>query len=102
MASVYLHIGQRRPHTFNHFGPSEFLQAICLHEVGHSFLDFYSLGDRYRMVVEILKSIGAQPLTNLLGLAIVYLQSFVGPVDISHIHPKLICNLGGFQFLNVL
>ena len=54
------------------------------------------------MVVEILKSIGAQPLTNLLGLAIVDLQSFVGPIDFVHTHSEFLGNLGGLQLLHVL
>jgi hypothetical protein len=44
----------------------------------------------------------AQPLTNLLGLLVVDLQSFVGSVDVVHIYSKFLCNLGGLQFLHVL
>ena len=45
---------------------------------------------------------GAQPLTNLLGLAVVDLQSSVGPVDVVHCHPEFLGDLGGLQLLHVL
>ena len=45
---------------------------------------------------------GAQPLTDLLGLLVVDLQSSVRSVYIVHIYSKFLCNLGGLQLLNVL
>jgi hypothetical protein len=42
-----------------------------------------------------------QLLTNLLGLAIVDLQSFVRSVDVVHINSEFLCYLGGLQFLYV-
>ena len=45
---------------------------------------------------------GAQPLTDLLGLPVVDLQSSVRSVDVVHIYSKFLCNLGGLQLLYVL